>query len=367
MPEMPVNATWQGRFADSGARVTAGLSAAFAYLARPDVFPLFRRVIGALLVLWILLSVWTGTWSFLPEAEPLPSVTVINPVTESSAGNRPEVVDIEQLVAAQFFGEPGAEIVPADLASAGGRSPAMTEEEAAESLAGIEDGAPETRLPLVLRGVVASTEAGLGQAVIEHRNTQDLYQVSDELPVNGKVTLAKVMPTLVVLDNGGRYELLRLFEQTRLSRQAESIAGSRARRQQVEAATAQAATDQDEDDVSEQGPAMNAAPSELAARYRDQLYSDPESLADVVRVTAVRQEGSLRGYRLRPGKAAAEFSALGFKTGDIVTAVNGLSLADPANTVRLYQTMRSAQAASFELEREGDVVTLDVSIGEGGG
>jgi general secretion pathway protein C len=48
----------------------------------------------------------------------------------------------------------------------------MSEAEAAEALAGIEDGAPDTRLPLRLRGVVAATEAGLGQAIIEHRSAR---------------------------------------------------------------------------------------------------------------------------------------------------------------------------------------------------
>ena len=34
---------------------------------------------------------------------------------------------------------------------------------------GIEKGARETRLDLILRGVVASTEDGLGHAIIEHQ------------------------------------------------------------------------------------------------------------------------------------------------------------------------------------------------------
>jgi general secretion pathway protein C len=55
---------------------------------------------------------------------------------------------------------------------------------------------------------------------------------------------------------------------------------------------------------------------------------------------------------------------LGFQAGDVVTAINGMDLSDPTNTVRLYQSMRSAQEASFELLRKGESVTLNVSIGQ---
>jgi general secretion pathway protein C len=230
----------------------------------------------------------------------------------------------------------------------------MSETEAAAALAGIEEGAPATRLPLRLRGVVAASEAGLGQAVIEYQNRQDLYQVGDDLPVSGKVVLAKVLPSLVVLDNSGRYEVLKLFEETELTRQVSALA-------------AQAGGPGPVAPASEPGSARAVAPAsensaEIAARYRDRLYDNPESLADVVVVSAVRDGDTLRGYRVMPGKAAEEFRALGFEAGDVVTAVNGLSLSEPANTMRLYQAMRSASAATFDLERNGQSLTLDVAL-----
>jgi hypothetical protein len=46
-----------------------------------------------------------------------------------------------------------------------------------------------------------------------------VYAVEDKLPVSGDVVLAKVMPRQVVLDNGGTYELLTLFEDTELDAQ----------------------------------------------------------------------------------------------------------------------------------------------------
>jgi general secretion pathway protein C len=189
--------------------------------------------------------------------------------------------------------------------------------------------------------------------VVEHRKLQDLYQVGDELPGGNEVVLAKVLPNLIVIDNNGRYEVLRLFETgDLLVRSARSVAREPGPRDTGAATERPART-----------VTSDSSAAALAGQYRDRLYADPQSLADVVRVTAIRDAGELRGYRLEPGRASAEFTALGFEAGDVVTAVNGMSLSDPANTVRLYQSMRSAREASFELLRKGESVTLTVSIG----
>lgn len=356
-----MTAVWQTRLAASGARASDAVQTLFALAARPSVLLCIQRAIAVLLLVWLAFSSWRAVWSFFPEPPALPPTEVINPMTSSAPAVARSRIDIDALVAADLFGAPGTEVEPELLAVGAGRSPTMSEAEASEALAGIEDGAPDSRLPLVLRGVVAATDAGLGQAVIEHRSAQDLYRVGDELPVSGDVVLAKVLAQRVVLDNGGRYEVLRLFEESEL--RAEVMVEQRAQRGDSavaaptvsESGGAAATQDHDDDDdIADAGA--------LAAGYRDRLYENPESLVDVIRISAVREGGELRGYRVAPGAAAAEFRALGFRAGDIVTAVNGLPLSDPANTMRLYQTMRSASSASFDLERNGQPVTLDVSL-----
>ena len=81
-----------------------------------------------------------------------------------------------------------------------------------------------------------------------------------------------------------------------------------------------------------------------------------------MRISAVREEGVLRGYRVTPGQHREQFEQLGFRPGDLVVAVNGLSLSDPANTMRLYQAMRSASEVSFDLLRGAESVALSVRL-----
>jgi general secretion pathway protein C len=93
------------------------------------------------------------------------------------------------------------------------------------------------------------------------------------------------------------------------------------------------------------------------------LYQNPQSLADVVTISAVRENGELLGYRIAPGKEKEQFELLGFQAGDLVTGVNGIALNDPANTLQLYQTMRSASEAVFDLQREDQPLTISVTLG----
>lgn len=354
-----VKRLWQARLASSTARLRTLLFTLADGLARPGVAPFARALLTLLLVLWLSVSVWQSLWSFYPEAPALAETVVINPPSGPGVASPGPAVDIEALVAANLFGQPGQALSEEELAAASGRAPTMSEEEAAVALAGIEDGAPQTGLALLLRGVVASSEAGLGQAVIEHQGQQDLYRVGDELPVGAEVVLAKVLPGLVVLDNGGRYEVLRLFEESALaarafansavsSRAAGGVPASRPRPATARGTDARQAREQ----------------AALAARYRAQLYDNPESLTDVAQVAPVRDGDALRGYRLMPGRASREFAALGLRPGDVVTQINGLSLSEPSNTVRLYQDMREATRATFTLERDGGTVTLDIDLSD---
>ncbi|MEM9757935.1 MAG: type II secretion system protein GspC [Pseudomonadota bacterium] len=352
-----VTELWQTRLA-TGLTQTANAGAALVAIAtRPDILPRLRFVLYGLLIVWMVASLWRAAWSFFPEAPALPAVNVINPMNNSVAQLARPGVDIDALAASHLFGVPG-ESAPDVVLDA--EAAAAAEAEAASALAGIEDGAPESRLPLTLRGVVAATDAGLGQAIIENNNQQELYQVGDDLPVSGDVVLAKVLPEMIVLDNGGRYELLRLFDESSLRRTAAAAPVTSPPAAVPRAVPDPRANDEENDEHADQDA------SAVASRYRRRLYENPESLVDVVRVSAVREGEQLRGYRVVPGRSAAAFSALGFQSGDLVTGINGLSLADPANTMRLYQTMRSATSASFELERDGQPITLSVNLEEDG-
>jgi len=322
-----------------------GLLRLISALTRPRSVLWLRRAVVLLACLWMLAAAVQLFWALFPVA-PATRLegAVINPPAQVMANTSSRAqVDIEALRGWSLFGEPGA---VADVE--------VAEESASEvrsAREGIERGARESRLELTLRGIIAFNAAGEGSAVIEHRGRQAIYSVDDELPVAGRVLLAKVMPDQVVLDNGGTYELLRLYPPSALDAQLTGAQNGVPRTARPAASTATV--------VDRRTDPESAA---LAAEYRDQLYEDPQSLAELVRISAVREEGILRGYRVTPGQHRKQFEQLGFRPGDLVVAVNGLSLSDPANTMRLYQAMRSASEVSFDLLRGAESVALSVRL-----
>ena len=341
-------AQWLSQSSDFSTRLVNALESAVHALAQPARARRLRQAVLVILGLWLLVSVVNLFWALYPVPAPLPpeGMSIANPVTQApTAASRP-AVDLAALQAHHLFGE----------ASAGEPVPVVVDEapETEASREGIEKGARETRLQLLLRGVVASTEDGLGHAIIEYQKKQAVYAVEDELPAGNKVVLAKVMPRQVVLDNNGTYEILRLFEENELDAQMKSA-------RPVTIAPAP---------VNRGAPAMvdkreDVTTTELAQSYRERLYQNPQSLAEVVSVNALRDGGELLGYRVSPGKDKQQFAQLGFKAGDLVTSVNGISLDDPANTMRLYQTMRTATEAVFDLQRGDEQVSISVSLGQG--
>lgn len=339
-------AQWLNSSSEISGRLSAGLTQSLQTLSQPANLRLLRRGVVFLLALWAVLSFARVVWGFVPgqeSAEAAPKA--VNPIVADASGGPSDQVDIEKMRSWHLFGKAGAS-APVQKAK--------VVEVTRDEREGIEDGARETRLKVVLRGIVASSEDGLGHAVIEHQKKQAVYAVEDKLPLSGKVTLAKVMPRQVVINNRGTYELLKLFDDSPLgqSKSKKRPAGKVAAKPKAKAPAAPADIDKRDD----------AETTKLAKGFRDTLYSNPQSLAKLVRVGAVRKNGSLLGYRVSPGQQSDQFAQLGFKPGDMVTSVNGIKLDNPANTMQLYNAMRSANEVVFELERDEQPVTISVNL-----
>ena len=329
-----MNTQWLETAGDQFNRGRQIISVRLAGLAEPTRLRQLKLALYAVAVLWILYSLAALSWSLLPHAAVPEPAVILNP---QGGGAVATDVDIEALVGRNLFGtagsKPVAEIKPAEQPQAG----------AAGSLEGIEKRARETRLSLKLQGIVASDDLTEARAIIEVQRQQQQYRVNDKLPVSGNVTLIKILPDRVVLNNGGEYELLMLFDSSAAIAVPLTPPGPVAQRK-----------------LDQRG---NREITAMAEAYRRRLYSNPQSLSDVVKIAAVRDNGQLRGYRVSAGRDRKQFESLGFKSNDVVTGVNGVELTDPGKAVELYRIMRSAEEASFNVLRDGDEITLVVGLG----
>ena len=296
----------------------------------------------ALLVFWSISSVSQLIWiPFRTSAIETAPAAAINP-PRAAAQNPAQSVDVSKVLGSGLFGA-GPDL-PLEAAENGVAASGQRD--------GIEQNAKETRLALSLTGIVALAENGLGSAVIKSGATEQVYAVGDALPASGQVVLSKVMPEQVVIDNNGTYELIKLYDKpgvsipSRPSTQGSSAIKSTASPSQPNAWASEKSVEQ----------------SALASQYRARLYENPESLAQVVSVAPVRDNDGIVGYRITPGQDRAAFDAFGFKAGDVVTAVNGLALSDASNSIKLYQMMKDATLATFDINRDDGTVTISVDL-----
>lgn len=191
--------------------------------------------------------------------------------------------------------------------------------------------APETRLRLTLRGLIASDEPGQARAIIARAGGEERsYRVGDE--ITSGVTLSGIYPDRVILERNGRYETLRL------PRERMAIPAP--------------------------GPARqgSAAGGEILARYREQVLANPRSLIELVRPVPHRENNRFVGFRLYPGSKPALFRQLGLRPGDLVTAVNGIELDSPARGMQLLNDLRSSGSLAVTIRRGGEQLQLDFNL-----
>ncbi|MGE0030291.1 MAG: type II secretion system protein GspC [Steroidobacteraceae bacterium] len=194
--------------------------------------------------------------------------------------------------------------------------------------------APATSANLALAGTLAGPDPAVGWAIIgASGQSARVYATGASLP--GGTKLAAVYPDRVILDRNGARESLML---PRLS------GGSTA----TPVAYAQGG---------------GAPPASLADSVRQLMAQDPAAANELLRPQPVFAGGSLRGYRVYPGRNRAQFARLGLQPGDLVTAVNGAALDDPNRGLEILRGIGAGTAVMLSIDRNGQQQQLSVDPG----
>jgi len=196
---------------------------------------------------------------------------------------------------------------------------------------------PETRLKLILRGVVAGEKGGVSGAIIASPSgDQSFYALGAALP--GGATLKEVHDHHIVLLRNGQLETLQLPRDNL-----------------------------DVGDSNDGGPGPDsssvATPQMSLSEYRDALLQNPQQLADVVQARPYHRDGVI-GYQINPGRDPALFTQLGLQANDVITMVNGVRLDNPARGLSILQALRQQSQVSVEVIRDGVPQTLSIDLNQ---
>ena len=201
--------------------------------------------------------------------------------------------------------------------------------------------APDTTLALTLHGIVAGRTPENSRALIVANGDEAPYAIGAQVP--GGAVIRAIFPDRVLLERNGRVEALRLPRPGSDSNSAVGTSG----------------------DAASFGPSappgLNPVPQSLG-ELRQQIMNNPQRLMDVVRVMPVQDKsnGKLSGYRVFPTGNTTAFTQLGLRPGDIVTAVNGIPLADPAQSMRVLSSLKTSEQISITVLRDGQPQTLEL-------
>jgi general secretion pathway protein C len=192
--------------------------------------------------------------------------------------------------------------------------------------------APATSANLTLAGTLAGLNPEQGWAIIgASGQTARVYATGASLP--GGTRLLAVYPDRVILDRNGARESLMLPRLT-------GGAGGA-----VAAANA---------------PDGAAPQASLADSVRQLMAQDPGAANELLRPQPVFAGGSLRGYRVYPGRNRAQFASLGLQPGDLVTAVNGAALDDPNRGLEILRGIGQGSTVTLTIDRNGQQQQLTV-------
>lgn len=193
--------------------------------------------------------------------------------------------------------------------------------------------APQTSVPLVLTGIIAGDDPLTGLAIVgESAAGAKVHAVGDSLP--GGVRLHSVYSDRVLLDRNGTIEALVLPRQF--------AAGTGAA----------------------PAPLPQASDNSAVDRVRRVIAEQPGAIAEIMRPQPVFAQGKQRGYRVYPGRNRQAFVRLGLRPGDLVTAINGTPLDDPARGQEIFQTLGSASEARVTVMRNGRQQDLTLNMAQ---
>ena len=260
--------------------------------------------VSALLVVVLAWQLVQLAWALLGAQSQGPLVTA---PADAGPAARP-AVDVGAIVAAHLFGEanaPAGSTDPNDVAA--------------------------TQMPLVLAGTIAHSDPERGYAIIgSNAQSAKVYGVGKT--ITGGTKLHSVYPDRAILDRGGKLEALLL---------PKKFTGG---------------------GTTGPGPGFAGQTDPmLGERLRQLAANNPGAITEILRPQPVFANGQQRGYRVYPGRNRQQFNKLGLLPGDMVTAINGTPLDDPARSMEVLSTMNSAANVTVSVERNGETVQVNIN------
>ncbi|MDH5710358.1 MAG: type II secretion system protein GspC [Gammaproteobacteria bacterium] len=203
------------------------------------------------------------------------------------------------------------------------------------------DDAPDTKLNLVLRGVLSAGTPEIASAIIARgeNGPEEIYGIGDKIP--GGVTLREIHPEHVILEIQGRIEALRMEK----NKDTDAII-----------------TEPSLTTPSSPVQPLSVSASNALKDIRQDLTNNPASFSKYAMPVVVRENGQQIGYRLQPQENSDLLIQAGLEPSDVITSINGTKLDNMQNSMKVLNELRSANQVSITVKRNGAEIPLNIQL-----
>lgn len=255
------------------------------------------------------------------------------------------------------------------------------------------DDLPDTQLPVKLLGFIITEKEEQSVVVLEFNGKELTLSLNDEL--ESGISLKRILPFRLVFENQGRREKLDWQEEkpkldfAAIAEDAPtegvSVGDTLPNMPEVVVSTGVAPIVGDTN-LSEQVSAReeiknkasskpkkpappkvqfaNTAPlvEKFGEDFKNKLLKNPFQLAKYMRLAPARRDSILIGYAVYPASDDSLFKAFKLVPGDVLLSVNGLPTNDPSRLAELMKMLSEATDLTIELEREGNPISVNLSL-----
>jgi general secretion pathway protein C len=292
------------------------------------------QLVMLLLIVYIAYLCAQITWSVIPQEQLSQKYSANTHSNNSKTNKANKTIDIAKIQSLNLFGQYNKSV---------------------DETPDVEmSNVPETKLNLILSGLVASDEKSIAAAVIENQGKQETYGIGDII-IGTRANLEQVLMDRVIIKQSGRLETLMLdgFDYNQPVRTIVKKAATKNHNTKVGSKPSR-------NGVVDQR--NNKKLSATAKNLRNELSNDPAKIVDYLRISPKRKDGSIVGYTLRPGKKPEFFKQSGLKSGDVAVQMNGFDLVEPAQAMQAMAEMKKARNISLLIDRQGSLTEILISL-----
>lgn len=232
-------------------------------------------------------------------------------------------------------------------------NPEEVEEEQEEEIIN----APETKLNLILSGVVPSNDDETATAIIEYKGKQDTLGIGDKI-ADTRATLEKVYFDRVIIKRSGLSETL-MLDGIDFNR---NTTVNNPRNKQVKAIKKLASNTRNKNVKSSLDNRDNSRLKKQVNDLKSVIDKDPGKITDYLRISPKVVNQETVGYFLRPGKQPEFFKASGLRSGDVAVQLNGYDLTSALDAAQALQALKTESEVNLWVDRDGEVTEILFSI-----